>query len=92
MTSQLIVVEHAADPKKTGAQVVSYPRHLSLTLNSDFLATLVWRRNQNLNSNIRSYWRTPAAEDQCAVQCDVGGEAPFGVFHPVVPMEDDGQP
>jgi hypothetical protein len=92
MTRQVVVIEHAADPKKAGAQVFSHPRDLSHALDSDFLGSLVWRRDQNLNSDVRSSWWAPATQNQCTVQRDVGGEAPFGVLHPVVPMEDNGQP
>jgi len=92
MARQVVVVEHAANPEKDGARVISYPRHLTHTLDSNFLGGLVRRRDQDLNSDVCSDRRTPAAQNQRAVQRDVRGEAAFGVLHPVVPMEDNGQP
>jgi hypothetical protein len=92
MARQVVVVEHAANPKKDGTQVVSYSGHFPHTLDSDFLGSLVRRRDQNLNSNIYANRGAPAAQNQRAVQGNIGGEAPFGVLHPVVPMEDNGQP
>ena len=70
--------------------MVSHPRHLPNTLNSDFLGSLVWRWDQKLNSNICSDRWTPAAQNQCTVQRDVAGEASLGVLRPVIPVEETG--
>jgi hypothetical protein len=92
MPRQLVVIEHAANSKKDGTQVLGNSCHLSHTLDSNFLGSSVRRRDQDLNPNICSNRWAFAAQYQGAVQGDVGGEAPSGVLNPVVPMEDNGQP
>jgi len=89
---QLVVIEHAANSKKDGTQVLGDPCHLSHTLDSNFLGSSVGRWNQDLNPNICANGWAFAAQNQGAVQRDVGGESPFGVLNSVVPMEDNGQP
>jgi hypothetical protein len=87
----VVVIEHAADPKKAGAQMVSYPRHLSHTLNANFLGSLIWRRDQNFNSNICSNRWASAAQNQSTIQRNIGGKATLSVVRPVIPVENDRQ-
>jgi hypothetical protein len=91
MARQVVVIEHAADPKKAGAQVVSHPRDLTHTLDSDFLCRLFWRRDQDLNSNISSNRWAPAAQNQSTVQRNISGKAAPGLLGPVVPMKNHWQ-
>jgi hypothetical protein len=91
MARQVVVIEHSADPKESGAQVVSHPRHLSHTLNPNFVDSLIWRRDQNFNSNIRSNRWASAGQNQCTIQRNIGGKAALSVVRPVIPVEDDWQ-
>jgi hypothetical protein len=91
MTRKLVVIEHAVNPEICCSGLFPYARHFSNALDSNFLGRMIRHRNQNLNPNIRSDWRAPAAENQRSVQCNVAGEAALCVFSPVIPMENDRQ-
>jgi hypothetical protein len=84
-----VVVEHPVDSKISQSRLFPNARHLPQTLNSDFLGRMIRRRDQYLNSNVRSNWRTLAAENQRAIYCNVAGESALCVIRPVIPMEDD---
>jgi hypothetical protein len=91
MARQMVVIEHATDPKKAGAQMVSHPRHFPHTLNSNFFGSLIRRRDQNFNSNICSNRWASAAQNQCTIQRNIGGKAALSVVRAVIPVEDDWQ-
>jgi hypothetical protein len=89
LTGKMIVIEHSANSKKTS--FLNNACHLSDALNAQFRAAFIRRRNQDLDSNIRSDWRASSAEDQRSVESDVAGEPPLHLFSPIIPVEDDGE-
>jgi hypothetical protein len=87
----LVVTENAANPEIARTRLFGHPGYLSHTLDPNFLGPLVWRRDQNLNSNISSNRWTPAAQNERTVQRDIGCEAAPGLLRPVVPVKNDWQ-
>jgi hypothetical protein len=89
LARKMIVVEHSLHSKTTG--ILNNARHFPDALNAQLRTTSIGRRNQNLNSNVRSDWRASAAEDQRSVECDVAGEPSLHLLSSVIPVEDDGK-
>jgi len=88
----MVVVKHPMNSKGVASRLFYNPCDLSDALDPQLFSALIRRRNQNLNSNIRPDWRTPAAEDESAVQCNITREASIRSFGPVVPVKEDRQP
>jgi hypothetical protein len=88
----VIVTEDSMNPKICGSGLFPHPRHLSHTFDPNLFKSIMLRRwNHYFDSDIGSNWRAPAAEDQSAIQRNIAREPTFGVFPPVIPMENDGQ-
>jgi hypothetical protein len=86
----MIVIEHSLHSKTSS--LLNNARDFPDALNAQLRAASVGRRNENVDSDIRTDWRASAAEDQRSVESDVACEPPFHLFSSVVPMEDDGEP
>jgi hypothetical protein len=84
----MIIVKHPVNTKAPG--LLCNPRDFADTLDAQFLAALIRRGDQNLNSNVCAHWWTLCAKNQGAIQRYVIREASFGALHSVIPVENDG--
>lgn len=64
------------------------PLHLSQTLDPNLFTDGTWCWNQDFDSDVCTYRRTSAAQDQRSIEGDVACKAALRVIRPIVPVED----
>ena len=91
LVREVIIVKNSVDTKCSAAVLLQNASHLSDALDSEFFAALIRRLKQYFNPNIGSDRGALAAQDQCAVESYIGGEASIRVGRAVIPMKNDWQ-
>jgi hypothetical protein len=91
LACEVIIVKNPMDAKCSATVMLQNASHLSNALDSEFFAALIRRLKQYLNPNIGSDRGAFAAQDQCAVEGHIRGEASLGVRSAIIPMKNDRQ-
>ena len=92
LSGKMIVVKSAANPEAPACSFAHNTCNFAYAFDTHFPAALVRGGKQNFDPYFASHRGAPAGENECTIQCNIRGEAPFGVVTSIVPVEDDGQP
>ncbi|MGB6689739.1 MAG: hypothetical protein WBE76_18030 [Terracidiphilus sp.] len=87
----MFIVEGSLNSKSAASRLVQDSCDFPMAFDSKFFAGLIGRWNQEFNADLRSNWRTLAAENQGAIERNVAGEASLRVLCAIVPMKNNGK-
>jgi len=87
----MIVIKKASNTETVTAAVTDSACHFPGTLNSQLLSADIWRRNENLNSNITSDRGANCALNERPIKRHIACEATRSMFATVIPVKNDGE-
>lgn len=91
LTRNMIVIEKASNTETVTAVVADSTCHLPGALNSQLLSAEIWRRNENLNTNITSDRGTNRALNERPIKRHIACKAARCMFATVIPVKNDGK-
>jgi len=86
---EVLVIEHSIKSENVPSRLLQYAGDLANTFDSELVTISIWAWNQNFEADVASNGWALAAENQCAIHCDVVRESAFYAFLSVIPAKDD---